>query len=272
MKSPQEIRNLIKERDQVLFDLVSSVSDQDLLDNFGPILKYLNQDKAEHHQIKFFVLEGRLDWAYVPASKEAKQLEKISKLRENFIIGYENYFDHLLTMNDVRKAPERMKLLKLLKKVSVEFDEHPKGLWVYGKSGLGKTHILKSFSNYMALKGNITSYLFVPEMITILKSFIQVPNSINEINSFLEKAKHSDFLVIDDMTSVNIGPWIRDTFLFPLLDFRSKQKKLTIFISNGNKKDFKRRIEMKETPRSDKAVADKLISRINDLAVEIELK
>lgn len=273
MKKINEIKKIIKEKDQKLFDLISSISDDEIFNNYIPILKYLNQNKTDNFKMEFYISQdNKLEWEYVASTKKAKQFEEISKLKENFLIEYTNGLDHLLVMKDVRNSTERMPLLKKLKHMSINIDDCNKGLWIYGKNNVGKTHITKSFINHMAKKGNRVSYIFLPEAISILKSFITKPNSALEMNSYLEKAKQSDLLIIDDVSSVVVGPWFRDTFLFPLLEHRSTNNKITIFTSNYKIADFEKKLSLIETPKQDIEAAKRVISKIYSSVEEIILK
>lgn len=78
-----------------------------------------------------------------------------------------------------------------------EMDEKMNPLFIYGPSGLGKTHLLHAICNYIHKHAPHLSYLFVSsetftnELITSIKS--------NTMHKFREKYRSPDYLLIDDV-------------------------------------------------------------------------
>lgn len=103
---------------------------------------------------------------------------------ENFIIGDSNRFAQTAALA-VAEQPGKI--------------YNP--LFIYGKSGLGKTHLMHAIGNYVAKSSNktvlyITSEQFISDFIGITK---KDENSFNIIDNFKEKYRNVDVLMIDDI-------------------------------------------------------------------------
>lgn len=103
---------------------------------------------------------------------------------ENFIIGDSNRFAQTAALA-VAEQPGKI--------------YNP--LFIYGKSGLGKTHLMHAIGNYVAKSSNktvlyITSEQFISDFIGITK---KDENSFNIIDNFKEKYRKVDVLMIDDI-------------------------------------------------------------------------
>ena len=75
-------------------------------------------------------------------------------------------------------------------------------LFLYGKSGLGKTHLMHSIGNYIIENSNlkvlyISSDKFVNDFINAVRS--NEKDSFDKINSFKNKYRNIDVLMIDDI-------------------------------------------------------------------------
>lgn len=77
-------------------------------------------------------------------------------------------------------------------------------LFIYGKSGLGKTHLLHAIGNFLIENSNkkvlyITSEQFINDFINIGKKEDKDQSNINYIEMFKKKYREVDVLMIDDI-------------------------------------------------------------------------
>ncbi len=105
---------------------------------------------------------------------------------ENFIVGNSNKFAHAAALS-VAENPGNM--------------YNP--LFIYGNSGLGKTHLMHAIGNYITKNSNrrvlyVTSDQFIQDFIGINKKDEKGTN-FNYIDFFKNKYRNIDVLIIDDI-------------------------------------------------------------------------
>ena len=105
---------------------------------------------------------------------------------DNFIVGQSNKFAHATALA-VAKTPGYM--------------YNP--LFIYGNSGLGKTHLMHAIGNYITKNSNknvlyVTSEKFVSDFISINKKN-KDGNNFDNVDIFKKKYRNIDVLIIDDI-------------------------------------------------------------------------
>ena len=105
---------------------------------------------------------------------------------ENFIVGNSNRFAHAAALAVAEKPGETY---------------NP--LFIYGNSGLGKTHLMHAIGNYIAKHSNkkvlyVTIETFVSEFVEITKKQGNKSN-FEYIDFFKQKYRNIDVLIIDDI-------------------------------------------------------------------------
>ena len=105
---------------------------------------------------------------------------------DTFIVGNSNKFAHVAALS-VAEAPGKM--------------YNP--LFIYGNSGLGKTHLMHAIGNYIAKNSNkkvlyVTSEQFVSDFIGVNKRDNSGTN-YNYVDFFKQKYRNIDVLIIDDI-------------------------------------------------------------------------
>ena len=105
---------------------------------------------------------------------------------ENFIVGNSNKFAHAAALS-VAENPGNM--------------YNP--LFIYGNSGLGKTHLMHAIGNYIYENSNkkvlyVTSDQFIQDFISINKKD-DTGNNFNYVEFFKDKYRNIDVLIIDDI-------------------------------------------------------------------------
>lgn len=134
---------------------------------------------------------------------------------ENFIVGNSNKFAKL-TAFAVAEKPGQM--------------YNP--LFIYGNSGLGKTHLMHAIGNY-ALKNNkskvlyVTSEKFVDDFININKKN-QDGNNFDSVQLFKKKYRDIDILIIDDIQYLGNGVKTQQEFFNTFNELYDKNKQIII--------------------------------------------
>lgn len=271
-----ELKRKVKTKDKKLFNLISSLNDNLIIQNYGAIVKYLEDydDEKKDYTVEFFIDKNELNWNYIPKSNQAKLEVKINEIKKNYLLPFSNKYEYLLEINEIYNMPERKEIIEELKKIINSWNDikSNKNIWLYGPNNIGKTHIIKSFANLVAKKDYTVSFLFVPELIANLKFLIKGYDTGEEINSLLCKAKDASLLILDDISAAAITPWIRDTFLLPIIEDRIINYKSTIYTSNISIDDYGRRISLSNTPQEDKVAANRIVSKLKQKINIIKLE
>ena len=127
-----------------------------------------------------------LDEVEEPENKNLNSNLKPEYTFENFVIGDSNRFAQLAALA-VAEQPGKI--------------YNP--LFIYGKSGLGKTHLMHAIGNYIIESSNkkvlyVTSEQFISDFLNLNKKDESGTN-FNYIDSFKSKYRGIDVLIIDDI-------------------------------------------------------------------------
>ena len=145
--------------------------------------------------------------------------------------------------------------------------EYAKGLYLYGTFSIGKTYTLACIANELA-RNNIESLLiYFPDLVTDLKNAIA---DNNRYESLINMLKSIPVLMIDDLGSENMTPWVRDEILGPIINYRVLENKPVFVSSNIKPADLKTHLAIDKTNASIMK-AERIISRMNALMSSINM-
>ncbi len=137
------------------------------------------------------------------------------------------------------------------------------GFYLYGNVGVGKSYIAACVCNNFAKKGKKVAFVHVPEWVRRMKKAMEERRSFDEQ---LEVLKKAEFVVFDDIGAESCSPWFRDEVLFPILNYRMEEKKITWFTSNEDFVSLKSHFKTSKAGEEElKAV--RLMARIENLAI-----
>lgn len=97
-------------------------------------------------------------------------------------------------------------------------------LFVYGSTGLGKTHLMQAVAHEIVKQGKSFYYFTSDKFITHLISALQQ----RKIDEFKDKIKKADLLIIDDVHVIAGKPKSSEEFLVLFNDFISKNKQVIL--------------------------------------------
>lgn len=117
-------------------------------------------------------------------------------------------------------------------------------LFLYGKSGLGKTHLIQSIAHYILQHDPSKNVLYVPSE-TFTNEIIGAIQK-NKTEEFRQKYRKIDVLIIDDIQEI-IGKDRTQTEFFSTFNFLYEAKKQIIISSDRPPREFK---ELDERLRS----------------------
>lgn len=132
----------------------------------------------------------------------------------NFVIGDSNRFAHTAALA-VAESPGKM--------------YNP--LFIYAKSGLGKTHLMHSIGNYITKNSNkkvlyITSEQFISDFIGVNNR--NDNNNFDNVNSFKEKYRSIDVLMIDDIQFLESASKTQQEFFHTFNNLYEDNKQIVI--------------------------------------------
>lgn len=144
-------------------------------------------------------------------------------------------------------------------------DEKPKGLYLNGSFGSGKTYLIASLFNEMAKKGINSILVYYPEFLRNLKS-----SFTTDYAEKFESVKRIPLLLLDDIGAENVSNWSRDEVLGPILQYRMENHLATFFTSNLTLDELEKSLSITSSG-VDKVKARRIIERIKQLTVSLEL-
>lgn len=137
-----------------------------------------------------------------------------------FVVGKNSEFAHAATYNVAQNPGEQ--------------DYNP--LFIYGPSGMGKTHLLNAAGNHIREKfphlriTYISAERFLNECISAMRR--------NEMDKFRQKYReNSDVLVVDDVQYIGRGQAVQEEFFHMINSFIEKKKQI-ILASDRQPKDI----------------------------------
>lgn len=147
----------------------------------------------------------------------------------------------------------------------LENEQPEKGLYLWGKPGVGKSYLAAGITNYYAKKKIRCAFVNVPKFISELKMLFHDRDAMDQR---LRTIRNVTVLVFDDIGGESVTAWSRDEIVLPLLDARMEEKRLTFFTSNYNMAELKERLAMTSNKVSEPMAAERLLERIRTLSCE----
>ena len=203
-----------------------------------------------------------ISFSYVDCRYTTKE-----KYKENVTF---TYFDLPLKMKEASIAniytddKSRVEIIKKMKSFLDSYmkGEKPKGIYLYGSFGAGKSYLIAALFNEFAKKNIRSVIVHVPELLRSIKDSFD-----NDYSERFDELLNTPLLLLDDIGAEYLTAWSRDEVLEPILQYRMDQELPTFFTSNYSIKD----IENHFIINNDKMKAKRIIERINQVSEPIEL-
>ena len=116
-------------------------------------------------------------------------------------------------------------------------------LFIYGNSGLGKTHLMQSIGNFIQENSNkkvlyVTSEQFISDFSGIARKDSKIDESYNYVDYFKDKYRNIDVLIIDDIQFLAGATQTQQEF-FHTFNTLHQDKKQIIISSDRSPNDLK---------------------------------
>ena len=144
---------------------------------------------------------------------------------------------------------------------------NPKGIYLHGSYGTGKTYLIAALFNELAKKNIKSAIIYVPEFLRVLKSSFGSGSDFEEKYDYIKKVP---LLLLDDIGAVYLTPWARDEILGTILQYRMDEELPTFFTSNMNLTQLEEHFSMTSNGKEE-IKARRMIERIKDLTIDFEL-
>ena len=189
-------------------------------------------------------------------------------LLSNYLIREFSDNKLLLSFSDSTKITIRMDEKKindfLLKSIN---DNAVIGLYLYGATGIGKTHKIISYCNEMIYQNKKkVAYIFLPQFVGEIKNNFSENPSNNKV--LITNCCVADILVLDDFGAEYASAWFYLNVLLIIFNYRFENNKKIIFISNFEPKKIanimKKKLLSNSSSKFDRENVDIIISRLVD--------
>ncbi|MDP4163017.1 MAG: primosomal protein DnaI [Bacillota bacterium] len=137
-----------------------------------------------------------------------------------------------------------------------------KGLYLYGKFGVGKSFLLGAIANELAKKRISSMIVYVPELLREMKSSI----ADSTLNEKIETLKREPVLMLDDIGAEAMSSWTRDEVMGPILQFRMLENLPTFFSSNFDFQGLEHHLTYSQRGEEEKMKARRMMERIRYLS------
>ncbi|MDN7245955.1 primosomal protein DnaI [Planococcus shenhongbingii] len=142
-----------------------------------------------------------------------------------------------------------------------------KGLFLYGKFGVGKSYLLSAMANELAEMGVKTVLVFVPEFMREMKQAIG-DQTLQEKVDYVKKA---DVLMLDDIGAEAMSSWTRDEVLGTILHYRMAERLPTFMTSNFSYSELQHHLTYSQRGEKEDLKAARVMERIRALTIPVKL-
>lgn len=212
--------------------------------------------------------KNMINFSYFMCQKKKKEVE------EN---EYKNNIELFDMPKDISKASfkdfykddkARLPIIKYFKEFIDNYnqEEKPRGVYLTGSFGSGKTYLIAALFNEMAKKGVQSALIYYPEFLRSLKASFNSPGYIEKFDYI----KKIPLLLLDDIGAENCSNWARDEVLGPILQYRMESHLPTFFTSNLTLEELENSLAITSSG-VDKVKARRIIERIKQLTITLEL-
>ncbi|HFI0817764.1 TPA: primosomal protein DnaI [Streptococcus suis] len=232
---------------------------------------FVKQDEAyiaKGYQPVLVMNEGYADVSYLETEElvEYRRLEAIKNRIQliNMPASLKN-----VTVADIDKNDEnRVEVMLAITDFVKRFEEKPKGLYIYGNFGIGKSYLMAYLANLLS-----KTYLQSTTMLHYPTFVVDIKNAIKDgsVKERIDEIKLAQVLVLDDIGAEQHSPWVRDDVLQVILQYRMQENLPIFFTSNFSFDDLERHFASGKSG-DETWQAKRVMERIRYLARDLHLK
>lgn len=197
-----------------------------------------------------------------------KKLEKQEHYKKNVYVQEVPKALKEATLKNVYKDDKnRLEIIKFIMNFLEHYEDEakPKGLYLHGSFGTGKSYLIAALFNELAKREVKSAMIYFPELLRSLKESFQ--DDYKEKFQFIKKVP---LLLLDDLGAENLTAWGRDEILGSILQYRMDEQLPTFFTSNLDLNQLEEHLSITSSG-VDKVKAKRIIERIKQLTVDLTL-
>lgn len=208
-----------------------------------------------------------IDFSYVVCKYEKERLQRDAYKDNLDLFDMPKDLKEATFKNIHKDDKARIPIIKHFREFIDNYDSkiRPKGVYLTGSFGSGKTYLIASLFNDMAKKGVRSVLIYYPEFLSRLKSSFN--SNYGEQFDYIKKIP---LLLLDDIGAENCSNWSRDEVLGPILQYRMDNHLPTFFTSNLTLEELEKSLSITSSG-VDKVKARRIIERIKQLTETFEL-
>ncbi|HEM4556861.1 TPA: primosomal protein DnaI [Streptococcus suis] len=278
-KSYQQLyQEIVSDPEVTAFIKKEGLTQQEITLSISKFLEYISQRDlfvkqdesyiAKGYQPVLVMNEGYADVSYLETKElvEYRRLEAIKNRIQliNMPASLKN-----VTVADIDKSDEnRVEVMLAIADFVKRFEEKPKGLYIYGNFGIGKSYLMAYLANLLSKTHLQSTTMFhYPTFVVDIKNAIK-DGSVKER---IDEIKMAQVLVLDDIGAEQHSPWVRDDVLQVILQYRMQENLPTFFTSNFSFDDLERHFASGKSG-DETWQAKRVMERIRYLARDLHLK
>ena len=215
----QDTKLIKLENDLAVIQVPLDVHTKHLKENYNDLIKETLLEITDNlYNIKYLTEE------------EIKEISKEETNIENSKAIFESGLDNKYTFDNFVSGESN----KFAKTIGLAVAEKPGSmynpLFIYGNSGLGKTHLMHAIGNYIANNSNkkvryVTSEKFVNDFLNLYR---KNENNFKAVDSFKQKYRDIDVLMIDDIQYLEIANKTQQEFFNTFNELHTQNKQIII--------------------------------------------
>lgn len=148
-----------------------------------------------------------------------------------------------------------------------DLESKPKGLYIFGPFGVGKSFLFGAIANELAEKNIASLIVYFPEFVREMKQSLNDQST----GSKVEAVKSAPVLMIDDIGAETMSGWIRDDILGTILQYRMLEGLPVLFTSNFDHAGLEHHLTYSQRGESEALKAARIMERIKYLTVPVEM-
>lgn len=143
--------------------------------------------------------------------------------------------------------------------------ENGRGLYLYGKFGVGKTYLMGAVMNELAQRHIASMIVYVPDFFREMKQSV----SDGTVQEKLDEVKRAPVLILDDIGAETMSGWVRDDILGVILHYRMMEKLPTLFTSNYDYEELEEHLAYSQKGGIEQLKAKRIMERIKPLTTPV---
>lgn len=274
------------EQVRVFLNANSSTVTKEMIDkNLGKLYEFTTQsnkcDKCPSLNGRINMMQGyypklvvqgkalNLNYEICPRKLAEDEKRKREKLIRSLYVPKDILKATIEDFTQTDNANKRLGVLSKAMSFIMEYEpgKMQKGLYIYGKFGVGKTYLLGAIANELAERQISSLIVYVPDYLRELKGSI----GDNTVNEKIEMVKTAPVLMLDDIGAESMTSWGRDEVFGPILQFRMLENLPTFFTSNFDLNGLENHLTFSQRGEKEEVKAARIMERIQYLAEPVKL-